>query len=382
MPFAFEVIARDESCKARLGTIYTDHGAVETPAFLPVATQGTVKGLTPEEVAVAGYSLLCVNTYHLYLRPGYELIREKGGLARFMGWSRALLSDSGGFQAFSLARIRRIADEGITFRSHIDGSSHLLTPELSMLVQGSLSTDIAMVLDECTPYPATEQEARRSLELSLRWAARCKETAKPEQAVFGIVQGGVYPQLRKISLEGTCELDFDGYALGGLAVGETEEEREGIVAEFSPQLPEDRPRYLMGIGRPEDMLFAVSAGIDIFDCVLPTRCGRNALLFTASGPINIRNARFREDDAPPDEACSCPVCTRFSRAYLRHLFLSKEMLAPRLASLHNLYFYADLMSAIRAAISEGMLASFGKVFLEKYHSEDEEIKLEECSDEG
>jgi queuine tRNA-ribosyltransferase len=374
MTFSFQIIAQEKSGSARLGLLQTDHGAVETPAFMPVATQGTVKGLTPEEVASAGYRLLCVNTYHLYLRPGYQLILEKGGLGRFMGWGGALLSDSGGFQAYSLAKIRKIEKEGVTFQSHIDGSAHLLTPELSMLVQGALATDIAMVLDECMPYPATESEVAASLALSGEWAERCKSSAKPGQAVFGIVQGGVYPHLRRLSLERTLALDFNGYALGGLAVGEPEGQREGIVSEFAPQLPAERPRYLMGVGYPQDILSAVACGIDLFDCVLPTRCGRNALLFTTRGPINIRNARFREDDQPADPACSCPVCKRFSRAYLRHLFLAREMLAPRLASWHNLYFYTDFFIALRKAIGEGILGEFSRVFREEYASGSRESK--------
>jgi queuine tRNA-ribosyltransferase len=376
MSFAFQMVAQEKSSQARLGIIHTDHGVVETPAFMPVATQGTVKGLTPEEVAGAGYHLLCVNTYHLYLRPGYKLILEKGGLGKFMGWSGALLSDSGGFQAYSLAKIRKIDREGVTFQSHIDGSAHLLTPELSMLVQGALATDIAMVLDECMPYPASEKEVLNSLELSRHWAERSKASARPGQAVFGIVQGGVYPSLRRKSLDETMALDFDGYALGGLAVGEPDKQREEIVAEFAPQLPAERPRYLMGVGYPQDILSAVACGIDLFDCVLPTRCGRNALLFTTQGPINIRNACFREDDQPADPSCSCPVCRKFSRAYLRHLFLAREMLAPRLASLHNLYFYADFFNAIRKAIGEGILGEFSKLFLERYRSSGEETAVE------
>ncbi len=366
----FEIIARDPAGPARRARVKTAHGVIETPCFMPVGTRATGKGLTPKQlVDEIDAQVVLANTYHLFLRPGHELIEKLGGVHRFMGWSRPLLTDSGGFQVFSLSSLRKISEDGVTFQSPIDGLRHHLSPELSIAVQEALGADIIMAFDECTPYPASRDRVRESLELTARWAARSKAARKRrDNLLFGIVQGGVYPEMRSLSLEKTVALDFDGYALGGLSVGEGPAAMYEVVAEFGPQLPEDRPRYLMGVGTPEDLLQAVASGIDMFDCVLPTRNARNGMYFTSRGPLSIKQARFREDPKPVDEDCDCYTCRNFSRAYLRHLFRSGEILSSVLATLHNLYFYHQLMAGMRRALEAGRLAGYRDDFLRSYRS--------------
>ena len=342
-------------------------GTIETPAFMPVGTYGSVKAMTPRDLVDIGAEIILGNTFHLFLRPGLDVIGEFGGLHRFIGWDKPILTDSGGFQVFSLASKRKITEEGVIFASPVDGSRVFLSPEESMRIQGVLDSDIAMIFDECTPYlignePASERQARDSMELSLRWAARSRsafdELGNPN-ALFGIVQGGVYPGLRKRSADALIEIGFDGYAIGGLAVGEPEHERNAMLAAVEPLLPKDRPRYLMGVGRPEDLVAAVSRGIDMFDCVMPTRNARNAHLFTRHGILRIRNAQYERDTRPLDEACACYTCrSGFSRAYLRHLDRCGEMLGPQLATIHNLHYYQELMAGLREAIAAGSLADF------------------------
>jgi queuine tRNA-ribosyltransferase len=366
----FQVIRRDPGCAARRARLTTAHGAIETPCFMPVGTRATVKGLTPKQlVEEIGAQVVLANTYHLFLRPGHELIEKLGGVHRFMGWDGPVLTDSGGFQVFSLSSLRKISEEGVVFQSPIDGQRHHLTPELSITVQEALGADIIMAFDECTPYPATEREVRDSLELTARWAARSKAARKrSDNLLFGIVQGGVYPEMRRLSLEKTVALNFDGYALGGLSVGEGPAAMYEVVAEFAPRLPENRPRYLMGVGTPEDLLAAVTSGIDMFDCVMPTRNARNGMYFTSRGPLSIKQARFREDPEPVDAACGCYTCRNFSRAYLSHLFRSGEILSSVLATLHNLCFYHQLMAGMRQAIEAGRMTAFRNDFLRAYRS--------------
>ncbi|HEX4928554.1 MAG TPA: tRNA guanosine(34) transglycosylase Tgt [Burkholderiales bacterium] len=342
---------------ARRGVLELVHGRVDTPAFMPVGTYGAVKGVSPQEVAASGAQILLGNTFHLWLRPGLEVLAGHGGLHRFMGWQRPILTDSGGFQVFSLGALRKISEEGVRFASPVNGDRLFLTPEESMRIQQVLDSDIAMAFDECTPYPASEAQAADSMRLSMRWARRSRDAWMSSNALFGIVQGGMYPDLRDESLAALRALGFDGYALGGLSVGEPKEERSRVVAHIAPRLPEERPRYLMGMGTPEDIIEAVGAGIDMFDCVLPTRNARNGWLFTRSGDLKIRNARYRTDTAPLDERCGCPTCRHFSRAYLYHLQKTNEMLGARLNTLHNLHYYQELMRELRAAIEAGELAS-------------------------
>ena len=350
----------------------TAHGVVQTPAFMPVGTQGAVKGITHRDLEDLGAEIILGNTYHLYLRPGDDLIARLGGLHRFIGWDRPILTDSGGYQVFSLADRRRILEEGAEFRSHLDGSLHLLTPERAADIQAQLGSDIAMVLDECLEYPSTIEATRASMERTLRWAARARARFRaiqsgpadgvmptnPDQAQFGIVQGGVFPDLRAESAERTTELGFEAYAIGGLSVGEPVDVMYDIVSRTAAALPEDRPRYLMGTGTPEDLVESVARGIDLFDCVLPTRNGRNGQLFTSEGRINIKNAQYAEDDRPPDPQCACYTCRTCSRAYLRHLFAVGEMTAATLNTLHNLSFYLDTLRRIREAIAFGRFESF------------------------
>jgi queuine tRNA-ribosyltransferase len=335
---------------ARRGVIELAHGRVDTPAFMPVGTYGAVKAVSPGELAELGAQIVLGNTFPLWLRPGLEVIRRHGGLHRFMAWERPILTDSGGFQVFSLGALRKITEEGVQFASPINGDRLFLTPEESMRIQQVLDSDVAMVFDECTPYPATEAEAEASMRLSLRWAARSKRSWQSANALFGIVQGGMYEQLRDASLAELVSLGFDGYAIGGLSVGEPPEERSRIVAHLVPRMPERSPRYLMGMGTPEDLIAAVGAGIDLFDCVLPTRNARNGWLFTRHGDLKIRNARHRDDTAPLDERCSCYTCRHFTRAYLYHLQKTNEILGARLNTLHNLHYYQELMRTLRAAI--------------------------------
>jgi queuine tRNA-ribosyltransferase len=357
----FQVSHRDGA--ARRGALELAHGRVDTPAFMPVGTYGTVKAMSPAELESLGAQIVLGNTFHLWLRPGLEVIGGHGGLHRFMGWSRPLLTDSGGFQVFSLETLRKIEEQGVHFASPINGDKLFLSPEEAMRIQQALGSDIAMVFDECLAYPASEKQAADSMRLSMRWAARSKKAWESANAIFGIVQGGVYPHLRAESVQKLVEIGFDGYALGGLAVGEPAEERSRILE--TTRLPEDRPRYLMGVGTPEDLIEAVSLGLDMFDCVLPTRNARNGWLFTRHGDIRIRNARFRDDPAPLDEDCACYTCRHFTRAYLHHLDKAKEILGARLNTLHNLHYYQELMRELRIAIEGNKLGSRSKQLLEE-----------------
>ncbi|HZN24377.1 MAG TPA: tRNA guanosine(34) transglycosylase Tgt [Burkholderiales bacterium] len=353
----FELVGADGA--ARLGRITTAHGVVQTPAFMPVGTYGTVKGMAPTELRELGAEIVLGNTFHLWLRPGLEVISAHGGLHRFMGWNGPILTDSGGFQVFSLGALRKITEEGVTFQSPVNGDACFLSPEESMRIQRVLDSDIVMVFDECTPYPATFDQVRDSMEMSLRWAGRSKRAhAGNANALFGIVQGGVYEPLRDQSLAGLVEIGFDGYAIGGLSVGETKAEMRRILHHTAPRLPGDKPRYLMGVGTPRDIAEAVAAGIDMFDCVLPTRNARNGWLYTSAGIVKLRNARYRDDLAPADPACDCYTCRTFTRAYLHHLQRVNEMLGARLNTLHNLYYYQRLMRGLREAIAENRLAAF------------------------
>ena len=349
---------------ARRGRLTFPRGTVETPAFMPVGTYGSVKGVLPDQIRGLGAEIILGNTFHLYLRPGLDVIADHGGLHGFARWNGPILTDSGGFQVFSLAHKRKITEAGVTFAAPTDGSKVFLGPEESMRIQKVLDSDIVMIFDECTPYPATEDVARKSMELSLRWAERSKRAhAGNDAALFGIVQGGVHHALRTRSAEGLKQIGFDGYAVGGLAVGEPEAERNAMLEHTCPQLPADRPRYLMGVGYPQDIVAAVLRGVDMFDCVMPTRHARNGHLFTARGAINIRNAAWQKDTGPIDPACGCETCRRYSRAYLRHLDRCNEILGVRLATLHNLHFYLDLMRRIRAAIEAGSFAALAREVL-------------------
>src|SRR5712671_6422980 len=345
---------------ARRGRLSTSHGVIDTPAFMPVGTAATVKAMTPDAVAVTGARIVLANTYHLMLRPGAERIAALGGLHPFMNWPHAILTDSGGFQVMSLASLRKISEDGVEFRSHLDGSRHLLTPERSVEIQRLLGADITMAFDECTPYPAEREAVEASMELSMRWAERSRQAfvPRPGRGIFGIVQGGVHPDLRQRSAARLVEIGFDGYAIGGLAIGEGQDTTFAMVEATAPALPEDRPRYLMGVGKPADLVGAVRRGVDMFDCVLPTRSGRTAQAFTREGTLNLRNARHADEPAPLDPECRCPACAGFSRAYLHHLTKAGEILASMLLTAHNLTYYADLMQALRSAIREGRLADF------------------------
>jgi queuine tRNA-ribosyltransferase len=362
----FELLANDGA--ARLGRLTLAHGVVETPAFMPVGTYGTVKAMTPEELEGLGAQIVLGNTFHLMLRPGSEIVDAHGGLHGFMHWAHPILTDSGGFQVFSLKSLRKITEEGVRFRSPIDGSDVRLTPEDSMGVQLKLRSDIAMALDDCTLYPATEAQARESMERSMRWAARSHAhyyRDEPPGGLFGIVQGGMHGALRLASLEALMRLDFPGLAVGGLAVGEPEEERLRILETTVPHMPKDRPRYLMGVGRPEDIVAAVLRGIDMFDCVMPTRHARNGHLFTSTGVINIRNAAHQADLGPIDPDCGCYTCRNYTRSYLRHLDRCNEILGSRLNTIHNLHFYLELMRTLRAQITAGRLTAWAQGFLAK-----------------
>jgi queuine tRNA-ribosyltransferase len=354
----FKIAARDGN--ARRAILELAHGRVDTPAFMPVGTYGTVKAMSPDEVKALGAQIVLGNTFHLWLRPGLEVIAKHGGLHRFMAWDGPILTDSGGFQVFSLETLRKISEEGVQFASPINGDRLLLTPEESMKIQRTLNSDIAMVFDECLAYPATEKQAADSMRLSLRWARRSRDSYPG--VLFGIVQGGIHPHLRAESLEGLKRIGFEGYAIGGLAVGEPKEERLKVLE--TTRLPEDKPRYLMGVGTPEDLVESVAAGIDMFDCVLPTRNARNGWLFTRHGDIRIRNARYREDTAPLDEDCACPTCRNYSRAYLYHLDKTKEILGARLNTQHNLHYYQELMRELRGAIEQGVFEKKARQLLE------------------
>jgi queuine tRNA-ribosyltransferase len=358
MTLSFEIVAQDGA--ARAGQLSTAHGVVETPCFMPVGTAATVKAMTPDGVAATGARLLLGNTYHLMLRPGAERVAALGGLHKFMNWPYAILTDSGGFQVMSLAKLRTITEKGVAFRSHIDGSKHLLTPERSVDIQHLLGADITMAFDECTPFPSERAVVEQSMKLSMRWAerSRCAFVNRPGHGIFGIVQGGVHADLRERSAKRVSEIGFDGYAIGGLAIGEGQETTFAMVEATIPFLPEDRPHYLMGVGKPADLVGAVKRGIDMFDCVLPTRSGRTAQAFTREGALNLRNARHADDPGPLDPECRCPACTGFSRAYLHHLVKAGEILAAMLLTAHNLTYYADLMRDMRNAILAGTLADF------------------------
>jgi len=358
MSLGFELLARDG--KARRGRVITGRGVIDTPAFMPVGTAATVKAVMPEDVRATGAQIVLCNTYHLMLRPGAERVARLGGLHEFMNWPLPILTDSGGYQVMSLAALRKIDEHGVTFQSHLDGSRHVLTPERSIEIQRLLDADITMAFDECTPYPATEAEAAQSMRLSMRWAARSRAAfvERPGYGIFGIVQGSVYPELREESAKTLTSIGFDGYAVGGLAVGEGFELMCRTLEATEPFLPQDRPRYLMGVGKPHDIVAAVARGIDMFDCVLPTRSGRTAQAFTRTGTLNLRNARHAEDKGPLDPECRCPACTRFSRAYLHHLFKADEILGLMLLTRHNLTYYQDLMAGLRDAIAAGRLDQF------------------------
>jgi len=362
--FQFSVSTTDGA--ARRGQLRFPRGSIETPAFMPVGTYGTVKSLTPEELESLGAEIILGNTFHLMLRPGPEIIRAHGGLHAFMHWQRPMLTDSGGFQVWSLTSRNKVTEEGVEFQAPTDGHRVFLSPEVSMDMQNALGSDIQMVFDECTTYPASESEARRSMELSLRWAQRSRrrfmELDNPDRVLFGIVQGGMYPLLRKESLEGLLEIGFEGLALGGLSVGEPLEERIAVLDYTVPLMPADRPRYVMGVGLPTDILDAVMRGVDMFDCVIPTRHARNGYLFTEDGTLRIRNSRYRDDTGPLQSDCSCYTCRNYSRAYLRHLDACGEILGARLNTIHNLHFYLELMRRIRAAIEAGRLEAFAREF--------------------
>ncbi len=363
--FEFKVITRDNASKARAGLMKTRHGSIATPVFMPVGTLGTVKSLTPEELLASGVQILLGNTYHLYLRPGCEVIKRFSGLHRFMGWDRPILTDSGGFQVFSLAKLFKINPGGVTFQSHIDGSSHLLTPEKAVEIQTDLDSDIVMCLDECIPYPAAREQAAAALDRTSLWAARCKaawQAAANGSALFGIVQGGMYQDLRLTSADALAAIGFSGYAVGGLSVGEPKDVMLETAAYTLARLPDDRPKYVMGTGTPEDLVELVDLGADMFDCVMPTRNARNGQLFTSSGTVNISNAAYRDDTGPIESGCTCYTCRRYSRAYLRHLYLSRELLAYRLNTIHNVHYYIDLAGRMRTAIEQGCFKAFKKEF--------------------
>ncbi len=359
----FELLKTDG--KARRGRLSFNRGDVETPAFMPVGTYGTVKAMTPKAVRDTGAEIILGNTFHLMLRPGTEVIMAHGDLHEFMQWKRPILTDSGGFQVWSLSERRKITEKGVTFASPVDGAKVFLGPEESMAVQAALGSDIVMCFDECTPYPATEQQASESMEMSMRWAQRCRVAhGDSTSALFGIVQGGMYEGLRQQSAQALTTVGFDGYAIGGLSVGEPEHERELVLGYTLPELPSDKPRYLMGVGRPEDIIAAVLHGVDMFDCVMPTRNARNGYYFTSRGVIKIRNSRFAMDTRPIDDDCTCYTCRNYSRAYLKHLDRCREMLGPHLATVHNLHFYQQLMAGLRGAIEAGNLAEYTSQFLD------------------
>ncbi|HKQ79844.1 MAG TPA: tRNA guanosine(34) transglycosylase Tgt [Blastocatellia bacterium] len=372
---AFNVEHRDTVTQARAGRIKTAHGEIETPAFMPVGTAGTVKAITQEMLEDLDARIILGNTYHLFLRPGHETIFELGGLRKFISWDRAILTDSGGFQVFSLGDLRKIREEGVEFRSHLDGSKQFLSPEVSMRIQHALGSDIVMCFDECTPFPATREQAQDSLELTARWARRSRaefdrlkntpQSTAINPALFGINQGSVYEDLRRQSLDRLVEIGFDGYAIGGLSVGEEKRRMYDITEFIAPQMPAHQPRYLMGVGAPEDLIECVARGVDMFDCVMPTRNARNGQVFTSRGKMNVRNAKFIRDERPLDEECECMVCRRYARAYVRHLYNCGEMLAATLCSYHNLAFYLDSMRRIRQSIVLGEFAQFRACYLSK-----------------
>ena len=364
----YELIKKDSRTKARRGRVNTPHGPIETPVFMPVGTAGTVKAMKPEEVRDMGAQIILGNTYHLYLRPGHEVVKAAGGLHKFMNWERAILTDSGGFQVFSLGAMRKISEEGVEFRSHIDGSKHMLSPEKSMEIQNALGSDIMMAFDECAPYPADRNYVKNSLERTTRWLKRCKEYHKntEQQSLFGIMQGGMYKDLRKQSAEEIVELDLPGYAIGGLSVGEPKEIMYEVMDDCVDYLPADKPRYLMGVGSPDCLFEGVERGIDMFDCVLPTRIARHGMAMTSQGRVNIKNAKYERDFKPLDPNCDCYTCRNYSKAYLRHLFKSDEILSSMLMTTHNLHFLVNTMAGIRKAIEEDRFLEYKKEFYDSY----------------
>jgi queuine tRNA-ribosyltransferase len=367
MSVFFRVLDRDGETSARCGLLRTPHGSIETPVFMPVGTAGTVKAMPHELLEQFDASIILSNTYHLYLRPGPDVIRAHGGLHRFMSWERPILTDSGGYQVFSHQSLRKISEDGVEFRSHLDGSSHFFSPEKSIQIQETLGADIIMVFDDCTPYPVSKREARKSMLRSMRWADRCKNVkGNGEQSLFGIVHGGVFFELRKESLDRLDEIDFPGLALGGFSVGEPKLLMYELIERLNGLMVESKPRYVMGVGTPLDLFFCVKHGIDMFDCVLPTRNARNGMLFTSLGPLKIKNARYRSDQEPLDPNCGCLVCSRYSRSYLRHLYVSGEIVSSILNTYHNLYFYLDLMREIRQSIALNSLAELERGFRERY----------------
>ena len=375
MGIEFQILHKDKYTRARVGILKTAHGSFETPVFMPVGTYGCVKSMSPDDLIETGTKIILANTYHLYLRPGHKLIEELGGLHRFMSWNQPILTDSGGFQVFSLAKLRKITDEGVLFQSHLDGSKHFIRPEDAISIQRSLGSDIIMAFDECAPYPAEKGYIEKSVQRTTEWAKRCLTAMKGnrEQAIFGIVQGGVYMDMREKSAKELVQMDFDGYAIGGLSVGEEKEIRDRMVRETVPLLPMDKPVYLMGVGKPEDIIDAVTAGVDMFDCVIPTRNARNGTLFTKEGKIVIKNACYSKDERPVDEDCGCYTCRNFSRAYLRHLFITKELLVYRLNTIHNLFYYQQLMEEIRKAILEDRFMKFREEFYKRINKKEENL---------
>ena len=364
----YELIKKDSRTKARRGRVNTPHGPIETPVFMPVGTAGTVKAMKPEEVRDMGAQIILGNTYHLYLHPGHEVVKAAGGLHKFMNWERAILTDSGGFQVFSLGAMRKISEEGVEFRSHIDGSKHMLSPEKSMEIQNALGSDIMMAFDECAPYPADRNYVKNSLERTTRWLKRCKEYHKntEQQSLFGIMQGGMYKDLRKQSAEEIVELDLPGYAIGGLSVGEPKEIMYEVMDDCVDYLPADKPRYLMGVGSPDCLFEGVERGIDMFDCVLPTRIARHGMAMTSQGRVNIKNPKYERDITPLDPNCDCYTCRNYSKAYLRHLFKSDEILSSMLMTTHNLHFLVNTMAGIRKAIEEDRFLEYKKEFYDSY----------------
>ncbi|MBW2186883.1 MAG: tRNA guanosine(34) transglycosylase Tgt [Deltaproteobacteria bacterium] len=370
MAISFDLLATDPDSSARRGRLHTAHGVIETPVFMPVGTQGTVKGMMPETLHDLGAQIILGNTYHLFLRPGHELVQKLGGLHKFMNWSGPILTDSGGFQVFSLGKLRKIDEQGVRFQSHLDGSHQVITPESSIEIQQVLGSDVIMVFDECIPYPATREYVIDSTERSMRWAQRCKEAHNRDDgsALFGIVQGGMHEDLRRKSAEDLIDIGFDGYAIGGLSVGEKAEVMYEVMDYTLPHLPQDRPRYVMGVGTPENLVEGVRRGVDMFDCVMPTRNARNGVLFTSFGKISIKQARYIDDPLPIDPDCDCYVCRNYSRAYLRHLYQSNEILSSVLNTTHNLHYYVTLMAQMREAIGEGCFTNFYKEFYQKRQS--------------
>jgi len=371
----FTLSTRDPNSKARRGRLQTGHGLIETPAFMPVGTQGTVKAVSPRELHELKAQIILGNTYHLFVRPGLEAIRHFGGLHRFMNWNGPILTDSGGYQIFSLAKLRKISEEGVHFQNHLDGTPAFISPEIAMQIQATLGSDIAMVLDECPPWPCEFDYAARSLEMTVRWARRCKVEADRlsqggGQLTFGIVQGATFADLRQQGAEALVEIGFDGYAIGGVSVGEPEEEMMRAIESSEPFLPEDKPRYAMGLGTPPQMIEMVARGVDMFDCVLPTRLARNGTAFTATGTLNLKNAEFTLQKEPIEPGCACPACVDFTRGYIRHLIKSEEILGLRLLTLHNLHFYLTLMERAREALDEGSFETFRKEFVAGYKTRD------------